>query len=125
MGWTYEQKGMFPEAISSFQQVIPSSIRTASVGHALARSGKSQATGDLLTQLLDDSKKKYVSPYNIAVIYAGLGDEINAVAWLNKAFEEHTGLMVYVFLDPRLKPLRSNPQFRTILRGMGFRIQAV
>jgi hypothetical protein len=95
------------------------------VGHALARSGKAQAAGDLLTQLLDDSKKKYVSPYNIAVIYAGLGDATNAVAWLDKAFVEHTGLMVYVFLDPRLKPLRGNAQFQAILRGMGFRNQSV
>jgi serine/threonine protein kinase/tetratricopeptide (TPR) repeat protein len=121
MGWTYELKGRFPEAISAFQQVFPSSLRTASVGHALARSGKPQAAGDLLTQLLDDSRKKYVSPYNIAVIYAGLGDTVNAVTWLTKAFDEHTGLMVYVFLDPRLRSLRSNPQFQTILRGMGFR----
>lgn len=124
-GWAYEQKGMFQEAISSFQQVFPGSLRTASVGHALARSGKTQAAGDLLTQLLEDSKTKYVSPYSIAVIYAGLGDSANAVAWLDKAFAEHSGLMVYVFLDPRLKPLRTNSQFRAILRGMGFRNQSV
>ncbi len=123
MGWTYEQKGMFPEAISSFQQVFASSLRTASVGHALALSGKPEAAGDLLTQLMDDSRKKYVSPYDIAVIYAGLGDPSNAVLWLEKAFEEHAGLMVYVFLDPRFKPLRGNAKFRAILRDMGFRAQ--
>jgi len=119
MGWAYEQKGMFQEAIAALQQVIPSSLRTASVAHVLARSGKTQAAGDLLTQLLDDSKKKYVSPYNIAVIYAGLGDASSAASWLYKAFEEHTGLMVYVFLDPRFRPLRDNAQFRAILRGIG------
>lgn len=124
MGWTYEQKGMYQEAIASFQQMGPGTLRNASVGHALALSGRTQAAGDLLSQILEDSKKKYVSPYNIAVVYAGLGDTANALAWLDKAFGEHSGLMVYVYLDPRLKPLRGNARFQSILRGMGFRKQS-
>jgi non-specific serine/threonine protein kinase len=123
MGWTYEQKGKYQEAISSFQQMSPGPAQTASVVHALAGSGKPQAARDYLNQLIEQSKTKYVSPYSIAVIYTALGENINAVSWLEKAFEEHTGLMVYVYLDPRLKPLRSNAQFRAILHGMGFQGQ--
>ena len=125
MGWTYEQKGRYQEAISSFQKMGPGPTQTASVVHALAQSGRPQAARDYLTQLLQDSGKKYVSPYNIAVIYTGLGEAANAVSWLEKAFQEHTGLLVYVYLDPRLKPLRANPQFRSVLRGMGFQNQSV
>src|SRR5581483_11517749 len=125
MGWTYEQKGRYQEAISSFQKMGPGPTQTASVVHALAQSGRPQAARDYLTQLLQDSGKKYVSPYNIAVIYTGLGEAANAVSWLEKAFQEHTGLLVYVYLDPRLKPLRANQQFRNILRGMGFQNQSV
>ena len=123
LGWSYELKGMFQEAIASFEQMGPSTGRTACVAHALARSGKQQAAGDLLAGLMEDSKKKYISPYDIATIHAGLGDTTAAVEWLRKAFEEHSGMMVYVFLDPRLTPLHGNARFRAILHGMGFRDQ--
>jgi len=121
LGWSYELKGMFQEAIASFEQTNPSAARTACIAHALARSGKRQAASDLLAGLMEDSRKKYISPYDIATIHAGLGNNTAAVEWLGKAFEEHSGMMVYVFLDPRLKPLRGNAQFQSILRGMGFR----
>ena len=123
MGWTYELRGMYQEAIAAFQQVAPGPPRTAAVGHVLAISGKTQAAGDLLAQLMEDTKKRYVSPYLIAVIHTGLGDSKSALDFLTKALEEHSGLMVYVPLDPRLKPLRGNPQFQAILRKMGFRGQ--
>jgi hypothetical protein len=45
--------------------------------------------------------KKYVSAYDISVIHTGLGDRDRAIEWLNKAFTEHSGFMVYVYLDPR------------------------
>ena len=119
MGWTYEQKGMFPEGISALQKAFPSTPRTASVAHILARSGKRDAAQDLLAQLLEDAKKKYVSAYDFGVIYTGLGDTSRALEWFDKAYEEHSGFLVYAYLDPRLQPLRSEPPFRDLLRRMG------
>jgi hypothetical protein len=40
--------------------------------------------------------------------------------WLNRAFEEHSGFLVYVYLDPRLKSLHRDPRFQNLLRRMGF-----
>lgn len=125
MGWTYEQKGMFQEAISSFRKMAPGPTQTAQVVHALAASGRPEAARDFLKQFIENSKKKYVSPYEIAVIYAGLGEASNAVSWMQKAYQERAGMMAYILLDPRLKPLHGNPQFRGILRDMGFRNQSV
>jgi tetratricopeptide (TPR) repeat protein len=120
MGWTYEQKGMFQEGISALQKAFPSTPRTASVAHALARSGKRDAAQDLLAQLQEDAKKKYVSAYDFGVIYTGLGDTGRALEWFEKAYAEHSGFLVYAYLDPRLKPLRSEVRFQNILRQMGF-----
>src|SRR6185436_252494 len=100
MGWSYEQKGMFQEAITALQKSFRSTPQTASVVHALARSGKPQAADEVLKQLLEDAKKKYVSAYDIAVIYAGFNDNAGAMDWLNKAFEEHAGFMPFVYVDP-------------------------
>jgi hypothetical protein len=53
----------------------------------------------------------YVSSYDIAAIYLGLGNTSNALQWLDKAYEERAGFMPYVSLDPRLKPLRRDLHF--------------
>lgn len=123
MGWTYEQKGMFDESISALQKAFPSTPRTASVAHALALSGKKDAAQDILSQLLEDAKKKYVSAYDFGVIYTGLGDNNRALEWFDKAYQEHSGFMVYAFLDPRLKPLRHESRFQDLLRRVGWMSQ--
>lgn len=120
MGWTYEQKGMYPEGIAALQKAFPSTPRTASVAHALARSGKRAAAEDLLAQLLEDAKKKYVSAYDFGVIYTGLGDNPRALEWFDKAYEEHSGFLVYAFLDPRLRSLRSDARFQDLLHRVGW-----
>jgi TolB-like protein/tetratricopeptide (TPR) repeat protein/predicted Ser/Thr protein kinase len=121
VGWAYEQKGMFPEAISAMEKFFPCSARTASMAHALAVWGNQFNAEQLLDQLLNDSKKKSVSAYDIAVVYVGLGDHDRAFDWLNKACEEHAGFMPYIRSDPRLKPLRADRRFQNLLRRMGCR----
>jgi TolB-like protein len=121
MGWAYEQKGMFQEAVSALEKSPAGTGRTASMAHALALWGKRQVAERLLAQLLEDSKKKYVSAYDIAVVYSGLGNRERAFEWLNKAYNEHAGMMPYVRSDPRLKPLRGDRRFQDILRRMGSR----
>jgi len=91
------------------------------MAHALALWGKRLKAEQLLAQLLDDSKKKYVSAYDIAIVYAGLGEHDRAFDWLNKACEEHAGFMPYIRSDPRLKPLRADRRFHNLLRRMGCR----
>jgi TolB-like protein/Flp pilus assembly protein TadD/predicted Ser/Thr protein kinase len=120
MGWTYEQKGMYQEAISALGKSFPSTPRTASVAHALAGSGRRQAAEDILAQLLADEPKKYVSAYDIAIVYTGLGERDRALEWLSKAYDQHAGFMVYVYLDPRLQSLRGDPRFEDLLHRMGF-----
>jgi hypothetical protein len=48
----------------------------------------------------------FVPAYDIAVIYAGRGRTPSALEWLEKAYEENSGFMPYVNLDPRFLPLR-------------------
>ena len=88
-----------------------------------AGSGNRTAAGKILEELLEGSKTKYVSPYDIAVTYAGLDDKERVFEWLNKAYEEHSAFMVYMNSDPRLKPLRPEPRFRDLLHRMGLRDQ--
>ena len=123
MGWAYEQKGMFQEALSALQKAFPGTLRTASIAHAYAVSGNRTAAEKILEDLLAESKKKYVSPYDIAVIYTGLDDKERVFEWLNQAYEEHSAFMVYMQSDPRFRPLRGEPRFEDLLRRMGLRDQ--
>ena len=78
---------------------------------------------DLLGKLSEAAKKGYVSAYEFAAIHMGLGDQARALEWLQRAYDEHSGFMVYVHLDPRFKPLRTEARFRDLSDRVGFRNQ--
>jgi TolB-like protein len=120
MGWAYEQLTMFPEALAALRKSFPSVLKTASVAHVFARSGNRPAAQEILDGLLADAKKKYVSPYDIAVTYLGLDDKDHAFEWLDKAYDEHSAFMVYMKSDPRLIPLRADPRLQDLTRRMGY-----
>jgi TolB-like protein/Flp pilus assembly protein TadD len=120
MGWAYEQKGMFQEALSAFRKSSDSNLKTASIAHAFARSGNRSAAQTILDELLAKSKTKYVSAYDIAVIYAGLDDKGRTFEWLNGAYEERSGFLLFLKQDPRFRPLRRDPPFQVLLQRMGF-----
>jgi TolB-like protein/Flp pilus assembly protein TadD len=120
LGWLYEQKRMFEEALAAFRKSMNSTLQRASIAHVFARSGNLSAAQTILDDLLAQSASKYVSPYDIAVIYAGLEDKGRTFEWLNKAYEEHAGFLLFVKQDPRFQPLRSDPPFQELLRRMGY-----
>ena len=115
----YEQKGMYSEAIAELQQAQASSTLSHRYLALLARiyavSGKRQEAQKLLTELLAMEKERYVSPYNLALIYSGLNDKGRAIEWLRKGLDQRAGRMVRLQMDPRFNTLRSEPEFEKIL----------
>jgi adenylate cyclase len=81
--------------------------------------GKHEKARQILEQLTDPSKQKYVSPYDIATIYTCLGDSDEAFDWLSRACEERSGLLVYLKVEPMFDRLRSDPRFTELLRRVG------
>jgi hypothetical protein len=90
------------------------------MAHIFAVSGNRLAAEKILQELIDQSMKTFVPAYDIAVIYTGMNDTQNALAWLERAYEEHSAFMPYVNLDPRFHPLRRAAPFRDLLHRMGF-----
>ena len=64
------------------------------------------------------SKATYVSPIWIATLYAHAGEKKHALAWLEKAYEEHNPNMAYLNVDPHWGNLRGEPGFQDLLRRM-------
>jgi tetratricopeptide (TPR) repeat protein len=124
LGRAYEQQGQFPEAIAEFQEAVRSASSIteprALLGRAYAVSGKRAEARKVLDELSEVSKQIYVSPYDIALIYAGLGEKDQALAWLERAFAERCTWMPLLRVDPELDNLRSDPRFQDLLRRMNF-----
>jgi tetratricopeptide (TPR) repeat protein len=120
LGWIYEQRGMFQEALAALRKAWDIPIRKASIAHALARSGNRRPAEVILGDMLADSKTKYISPYDVAVIYSGMDDKEQAFGWLNRACEEHSGFLLFVNSDPRFKALRADRRFHDLVQRMRF-----
>jgi DNA-binding winged helix-turn-helix (wHTH) protein/TolB-like protein/Tfp pilus assembly protein PilF len=124
LGLVYEQKGMYKEAIDQFQQGVKLSgnpLMLSLLGHAYAASGKKSEALRILADL-DKEKQRYVSPYTIATIYAGLGEKDHAFKWLEKAFEDRDIWLMNLKVDPQLAPLRPDRRFENLLQRIGINL---
>jgi len=123
LGWTYEQKNMAEEAIPEFKKAVDSTngapFFVAALGHGYALAGRKGEAQQVLKDLSEKSKKTYVSPFDVALIYTALGEKDTAFDWLDKAIDERSTFLVYSKWEPRLDPLRSDPRFKNLLHRVG------
>ena len=123
LGMAYEQKAMYAEAIAEFQKSLDASqgnpFALGSLGHAYAVAGKQREARKALSDLQDLGKRRYVSRFDIAVIYAGLREDERALEWLGKAAEDRSLELIFLKVDPRFDRLRGHGRFRELLARMG------
>ncbi len=123
LGWAYEQQGKFSDAIAESNKAYllndnPQVL--AALGHAYAVAGQRAEAQKLIEELQETAKLKYVSPYDLATIYAGLGEKEQALAQLEKAYEDRSGwLALWLKVDPKFDGLRADERFRDLLRRVG------
>ena len=67
---------------------------------------------------LERQTQKYVSPYTVAAIYAGLGEKDQAFKWLEKAYNERDIWLMNLRVDPVFKGLRSEQRFTDLIRRL-------
>ena len=125
LGLSYEQKGMSGEAFAALEkarELSPRSLNTlASLGHAYAVGGQREKARAILQDLDRQSKQKYVSAFQFALVHAGLGETDEAMRWLERAFDERATLLTYVGMDPRFDALRDDPRFKNLTRRIKLR----
>ena len=117
-GMAYIQQKKFGDAITALRKAIslsgPATTFISYLGYANARLGKSREARQMLAQLERVSKRQYVSSYFIAIIYLGLGDLDRTFEWLEKAYEERSGFMAFINVEPMLDALRGDPRFKAL-----------
>jgi len=119
LGWIYVEKGMYEEAIAEFQQLPDGVAKFGHLGNAYARAGN-KAEARKAIQKLAGFTKRGLGTYEIALVYAGLGEKDQALMWLEQAYKAHDKGMPFLKVDPSLDPLRSDPRFQDLLRRMNF-----
>jgi TolB-like protein/DNA-binding winged helix-turn-helix (wHTH) protein len=124
LGRAYEQKGIYPEAIIEFEQAGAAlrdwPVIIAAAGHAYARWGHKSDAIETLRRMNELTKDQYVTPYGVALIFAGLDDKEQTMNWLQKAYKDRSHWLVWLNLDPRFDNVRSDRRFQEILQHMKF-----
>jgi TolB-like protein/DNA-binding winged helix-turn-helix (wHTH) protein/Tfp pilus assembly protein PilF len=111
----YQNKGMYQEAIAELKKV---NAEGGQLAYAYALAGERDQAQKMLNDLKELSKQQYVSPFDFALIYKGLGDKGQAFEWLNKTFDENPYRLSMIKVNPRFDSLRSDPRFDELLRRM-------
>jgi TolB-like protein/DNA-binding winged helix-turn-helix (wHTH) protein/tetratricopeptide (TPR) repeat protein len=119
----YEQQGNLPAAIVEWKKVLeltqddPSLL--SALGHAYAISGNQAAARKIAIQLQRISKQHYVSAWDMAVLFTGLGDQDSAFRWLEKSYQSRESQLPFLNSSRLLDPLRTNPRFQELVRRVG------
>ena len=119
LGLVYLKQQRFNESINELQGVVAqtrSGRDRALLAQAFAIAGNRLEANRLLNELL---KENEVSPYYIAVGYAGLGDKDMAFEFLDRAYREQASMLQYLKIQPTLESLRADPRFRKLIKRIG------
>ena len=122
---SYEQQGMYSDALAACEaagEFSGGNSETLSLaGYVHAVSGEKAKAEAKIQQLLEQKAKRYVPPYSLALVFAGLQESETALHWLDQAFEDRDVHMPFL-LDHKWNGLRSKRQFRQILSRVGFSV---
>ena len=89
-------------------------------GYALAKAGRRDEARKVLAALEALSRQRYVPPYALALVHAGLGETDAVFEWLDRAFDAHDAHLIYLPVDVKWDPYRNDPRFEALLTRCGF-----
>jgi serine/threonine protein kinase/tetratricopeptide (TPR) repeat protein len=127
LGLLLRKMGRYELAIDEGEKGVKlsggSPLMNAALAQTFATAGKREKAIQILDDLTNLTKQKYVAPYFFAGIHIGLGEDDRAIEYLEKSYEEHSHWLIYLHLDPSMDSLRSNPRFQNLSRRVGLPLQ--
>ena len=129
MGMSLAGKQLYPEAVAATEKACALSgrepVALGSLGYALGALGAKIEAEKILRELEAKSKQRYVSSHHLALVCMGLGKNEQAIAWLDRAYQERSLWWGTVAADFRFDSLRSDPRFTALLKKTGFTVNAL
>jgi tetratricopeptide (TPR) repeat protein len=120
LGLSLGKTSCYEEAITEGEKAVKlpsgSPLMQAALAYNFGNAGRTKDACQTLEHLTELAKKKYGAPYFFAGIYIGLGENDRAIECLEKAYEERSHWLLYLYIDPSMDGLRDNPRFQDLLR---------
>jgi TolB-like protein/Tfp pilus assembly protein PilF len=121
LGEVFAQKHMSNEAVAELQKAIELSpgntAFTANLAYAYAVSGMRDEAVKILNDLKNRSQNGFSNAPEIALVYVGLDEKNQAMAWLEKAYAER--FSPWVLMRPAFDPLLPDLRFQDLRRRIG------
>jgi TolB-like protein/DNA-binding XRE family transcriptional regulator len=121
-GVAYQQQGQIGRAAEELQIAVKMSgdvtFASAALGHLYGTDGNVAQARLIFDDLIARSQRGYVPSYDISLVCIGMGWIDQAFGYLNQAYQERSGWMTYLNIDPRLDPIRSDTRFIDLLHRM-------
>jgi TolB-like protein/Tfp pilus assembly protein PilF len=116
------QAGDRRRAVAVLEQAIAEVGRhpqlVATLAHVLAVAGRAGDAEALIAELIDGDAQRYVSRYQLALAYLGLGRIDAAFTSLGRAYDDRDPNLAHVAIEPRFEPLRNDPRFDRLLETL-------
>lgn len=123
LGFVQERRGEFDEALAAFQHAIQLSPQSpsfrAALGRIFALLGKRAEASKILKDMLDLATKRYVSPFDLALLNIALNQYDEGFEWLEKAGQDRGIEVISLKVDPRWESVRSDPRFIALVDKLG------
>ena len=124
LGQAYQQMGkadLAMEALTDAGRLSGGNSKTISLrGYLLAQMGRANEAREVLRRLEILSCQRYVPPYAMALVHAGLGDPEAVFEWLDKALAARDVHVIFLPVDPKWDAYRADPRFEGLLSRCGF-----
>jgi len=117
------EKGRYEDAIREARRGIElseaSPIMLDALGYVYAKAGRKSDARKVLRQLQKMSTSRYVSPFGVAGIHAALGEKDAAFSFLERAYDDRAGQLVWLNVNPKFDSLHSDPRFADLVGRLG------
>ena len=122
LGWAHLKNGNPDTGLAQLERAVSlapgNTLFWAQLGQAYALVGRVGQARDVLRQLQELARERYVSPYHLAYIYTGLGEHDAAIDLLEQAYEQRSGGVYGIKGSFLFTTLHEHPRFAALLRKM-------
>jgi pentatricopeptide repeat protein len=122
LGLALIANGQPDEAITVLEKALGPDRNPAVMGmlvRAYAHAGRRREALRLLDELKRRQQTSYVAPTPFVDAYLGLGDNERALAWLERAYQEQSNILMLIKVYPNFDPLRGDPRFVDLVHRVG------
>lgn len=122
-GHIYNRHQMYEKAIEEFQMAVEleggHSLPLSALGYTFAVAGRKNEARQIIAELDALAKDNYVSPFHVAIVYAGLNEPDLMFEWLERAYDVRARSLAWLQVTNELKPFQDDSRFQSLLKRIG------